>query len=96
MQTHFRREMTISHKDFMRLLPDALGTLPHTVDGTDIVAGDAGKRVEIRLAPEGERDLGSLELPVTCVDMDFSGYSQTEMDRFFERFDRYYRREGGG
>lgn len=93
--THVRREMSITHDDFLRTLPGAMGDIPHTVSGSRITSEEDGKRLEINLSPEGERDAGSLELPVTFVDMDFSGFSEQQVNEFFVRFDHYYQRGGG-
>jgi hypothetical protein len=93
--THVRREMSITHDDFLRTLPEAMGDIPHTVSGTRITSEEDGKRLEINLSQEDERDVGSLELPVTFVDMNFSGFSEQQINEFFKRFDRYYQRGGG-
>ena len=93
--THVRREMSITHVDFFRTFPDAMGNLPHDIEGTHITAHDGGKRLDINLSNEGERDVGSLELPVTFVDMDFSGFSEQEVDAFFVNWDKHFQRGGG-
>jgi hypothetical protein len=47
------------------------------------------------LSKETERDIGSFELPVTCVDMDFSGFSEQDLKAFFVNWDHHFQREGG-
>ena len=93
--THVRREMSITHVDFFRTFPDAMGNLPHDIEGTHITVHDGGKRLDINLSSEGERDVGSLELPLTFVDMDFSGFSEQEVDAFFVNWDQHFQRGGG-
>ena len=93
--TRVRREMSITHVDFFRTFPDAMGNLPYDIAGTHILAHDGGKRLDINLSNEGERDAGSLELPVTFVDMDFSGFSEQEVDAFFVKWDQHFQRGGG-
>ncbi len=92
---HIRREMTISHKDFMRHAANALGDLPYEMSERHISAGRGEKRLEIDLSAEGERDLGALELPVIWVDMNFSGYSEQEIEDFLVSWDQYFQTAGG-
>lgn len=88
------REMGLSHGEFLRTLPEVLGTVPQPVDGVIAVAS-GGKRLTIRLAPETRRRLGALTLPVTRVELAFDGYTEEETARFLERFERAYHRAGG-
>lgn len=93
--THVRREMSITHTDFLRTFPEAMGDMPHDIDGTHITARDGGKRLDINLSNESERDIGSLELPRTFIDMDFSGFSEQEINAFFVTWDHHFQRGGG-
>lgn len=93
--SHIRREMTISHKDFMRTAANALGDLPYDMSERHISAGRDEKRLEIDLSAEGERDLGALELPVIWVDMKFSGYSEQEIEDFLVCWDQHFQTSGG-
>ena len=94
--THVRREMSISHVDFMRTFPDAMGELQHEIDGKKITAHEGNKYLEINLSNERVLDLGSLELPLTFVDMDFSGFNEQEINAFFINWDHHFQRSGGG
>ncbi len=93
--THVRREMSITHDDFLRTFPEAMGDMPYDVDGPKITAHDGGKRLEIKLSNESERDVGSLELPLTFIDMDFSGFNEQEINAFFVNWDHHFQRSGG-
>jgi len=95
--THVRREMSISHEDFLRTFPKAMGDMSYDIDDKhrQITGHDDGKQLEIKLSNEGERDIGSLELPVTFVDMDFSGFNEQEIDAFFINWDLNFQRIGG-
>lgn len=88
------REMSLSHGEFLRTLPEVLGAAPRPVEGV-IAVESGGKRLTIRLAPEASRRLGALTLPVTRVALTFDGYTEEEMARFLERFERAYHRAGG-
>ncbi len=71
--------------------------MPYDIDDRHrrITGHDDGKQLEIKLSNEGERDTGSLELPVTFIDMDFSGFNEQEIDAFFVNWDLNFQRIGG-
>ncbi len=88
-------EMTISHAEFFRTLPAAMGALPYVVDGSEVSAVQDTRRLTIKLSPEGRRNFGPIPLPVTHVELGFDGYSAEEAQAFLARFHSYYRRGGG-
>jgi hypothetical protein len=94
--SHVEYEMSISHKTFLRTLPDVLGNVPFNVEGQVIEARWPDRSLKIRLSPEGERDLGQLELPVTIVTLDFQSFSEEQKSQFLERFHEHYMRGAGG
>ena len=87
--------MSISHADFLRLLPRALGGLEFetVAGGFEARSGDA--RIRIRLGPERTQRFASLELPLTEVRISLSGFAAGEAEAFMNRFDLAYRRGGG-
>ena len=89
----FSREMSISHADFLRTLSAAEELGPFQIDG-DLIQIN-GSRITIRLLPEGERHIASLRLPQTTVEFRFEGCDAAEVERFMERFQRYFQRGGG-
>ncbi|HYA19081.1 MAG TPA: hypothetical protein VEG25_00310 [Burkholderiales bacterium] len=90
-----KREMAISHADFLRTLPSALNNKRYALNGDKITLQSENRTLQIFLSPEFSRQLGSVSLPVTHVEFVFSGYSAPEVDRIIERFEMYYRRGGG-
>lgn len=89
------RDMAVSHADFHRTLPAALGRRPVTgVDGT-VTLEDRGRKVTIELGPEQTRTLGQIVLPLTHVRIAFTGYEEGDVKVFLDRFDAYFRRGGG-
>ncbi|MDE0154479.1 MAG: hypothetical protein OXS28_02610 [Gammaproteobacteria bacterium] len=89
------REMSITHKDFFRLLPRAVNGAPVTRMGNQAdIATEAG-RVKITLAPESIRKLGLMEFPVTPVSIEFDGFNPADQTAFLSRFDLAYQRGGG-
>jgi hypothetical protein len=91
----FAREMGISHAEFFRTLPAAIGHRPYTVSDNTVVITDATRQAQIQLSAEGERKLGSLRLPSTTVSFSFSGYTRSEVERFMVQFDLCFQRGGG-
>jgi hypothetical protein len=93
--THVKREMSITHVDFLRTFPEAMSDMPYDIAGKRITAHDGGKRLEINLSSEFEQDVGSLELPLTFIDLGFSGFSEPEINAFFVNWDHHFQRSGG-
>lgn len=95
-QSQVRYEMSTRHESFMRTLPDVLEGASYNVIGSVIEAKWPDRALTIRLSPEGERDMGSLELPMTVVTLDFQGFSEEQQSRFLECFREHYQRGAGG
>jgi hypothetical protein len=89
------RRMGLSHADFLRSLPSAVGGLPWRQEGGRILVEDPPGRIEIRLGPEGRHTLGALALPQTEVAMRFEGLTAEARERFLRRFDLALQRGGG-
>ena len=90
------KEMGVSHREFFRILPRVLAGVAHAIEGRRIVAESAGRRLEIQLSEEGERRLSPVvAMPVTRVELDFSGYSEAERSAFLARFEREFFKGGG-
>jgi hypothetical protein len=89
------KEMSISHKDFFRILPKALEGSDYRIAGNRIIAGSGDRRLEITLSEETQRRIALLTLPVTHVRLDFIGYGANEAATAIARFDRGFQRGGG-
>lgn len=87
--------MGLSHAEFLRSLPAAIGDMDCRVEGPNIQISESERRVEIQLGPERHRRLGSLVLHQTRVSLRFEGFSEEERARFLRRFDLAYQRGGG-
>lgn len=90
-----RREMGVSHAEFLRILAGVPGCENHAVGENIISIGNGEKQVQIHLSPEKERRLGALRLPSTMVEMIFSGHGEAEAERFLATLDNHFRRGGG-
>lgn len=91
----FVKEMGISHREFFRILPKALGSSDYKGAGNRIRFGNAARYLEIEVSPEGERRIASVRLPVTRVSLVFHGYGAAEIAEALDRFDVHFRRGGG-
>ena len=90
-----RREMTITHADFFRLLPKALRNRNFTVSGERIVIDDPAGMVEISLSPEKIKQIAALSLPVTVIEFVFRGFLPDQVESFMTSFDLSYQKGGG-
>jgi len=79
----------------LRKLTNALGRYDHEVKDGQIVVDDRGHRVIIELTYTGDREVGSLDLPMTRVDYAFEGHSQEEMNEFMSDLSQHMVRTGG-
>ena len=89
------KEMSISHNDIFRILPNALDGADYRIDGNRVIAGTGNRRLEITLSDETQRRIALLILPVTHVRLDFIGYREDEAAAALARFDRGFQRGGG-
>jgi hypothetical protein len=94
--THtIKREMTITHADFFRILPKALKNIKYEVSENRVAITDTEKRLEIMLSPESSRSIGALRLPVTILEFCFEGYSAEQTEKFLRQFDMSFHKGGG-
>ena len=93
--TRLTREMSITHKDFFRLLPRAVNGAPVTRQGNQADIATGAGRVKITLAPETTKKLGMMEFPVTRVSIELSDFTPAGQAAFLARFDLAYQRGGG-
>jgi len=91
----YEREMTITHKDFLRLLPKAINGLDYQISGDQIDIVDVDRSIKISLARESIRKIASLALPMTLVRIEFRDFSETESLKFMSRFNLAYQKGGG-
>ena len=86
----FEREITITHRDFFRILPKVLKSyLYQQHENVISVILDEGE-VVIILAEERLREIVSLSLPVTNITFQIKNVAKKLKKGFFEQFDRTY------
>lgn len=89
----FDKEMAITHRDFVRLLPRALGHADFELVGDTISLVDGAKSLEITLSEESERRIALVALPVTFVRFAFTGYDDAASE--MAHIDFHFQRGGG-
>ena len=95
MPVIYKREMTITHKEFLRLLPKALNGLSYQQDENQILVKDGDGLIRITLSEESIRKIASLSLPTTFVHIELTGYRESGAEKFMSRFDLAYQKGGG-
>lgn len=93
--TTLSREMGLTHAEFFRTLPSAMGATSYRVDGDRVFAEDNNRRLIIRLDAQQERRIALLHIPYTWVHFDFEGYQPQEIDAFMAYFESRFQRGGG-
>lgn len=88
-------EMEGSLKECLRELSTALGHKDFQIQGDQVVVNDGGKKLVIDLVYEGDRKLGSLDLPMTQVNYEFTGYSDDEVKDLMAHLSEHMQRGGG-
>lgn len=86
------KEMALTRAEFLRLLPGAVDGAAWRDEG-DVV--HVGETVAITLEPLPPRRLGLFAIPVMRVTLTFSGWTETEVRAFVQRFDRAFQKGGG-
>ena len=88
-------EMGLTPKMFADTLPAA--TQPYQIQSSPLhyVLHLEQLTAEIQLTPLADRVIASLSLPVTRVDIAFTGHTEEQVTAFMDRFMRYFHRGGG-
>ena len=89
------RDMALTHKDFFRILPRAMGSHTYTTDANGVDAQVAGGTVRIDIGSQQLRKIALMEVPWCRVDFRATGVSAAQFKEFSEHFHRYFQRGGG-
>jgi len=87
--------MGLTHADFFRLLPTAMGEHPFRVDGMSVHGEVHNGTVTITLGAQQERRIALMRIPHAAVSFHFRGVTQAEQAAFKEYFDLRFQRGGG-
>lgn len=93
----YTRIMCITHVDFLRSLLPLKKFYHYQIDNeaNQILFKDDQRIIQIQLGTEEQVELGSLRMPSTEVTFTFRGFTPTERELFWSRFDLCFRRGGG-
>jgi zona occludens toxin (predicted ATPase) len=95
MMCDFVRELGLTHAEFYMFLRPAIAPRTFTVENDRVHIEDGERTLDIELGAQRYRSIGSLQLPYVEARFTFSGFSETERERFMARFERYFQRGGG-
>jgi hypothetical protein len=90
------REVEGTVAEYLREIPGALGHMDFEVRGNRVIGHSDQGTVVINLTYEGERHFGSLDLPLTNVEIICLGYTDAQAEEFLKHYDARMLRGGGG
>ena len=91
-----QKQMGITHAEFMRLLPRALGSDDYTINGKVIdYSPKPDASFNIQLGTESVRQIALMKIPTMPVTLTIVGISDDQRAAMLLRFDRAYQRGGG-
>lgn len=91
----YSREMGLTHDDFWRLLPRAMGEHAYERQGDHVHATVNDGSLKIHLGPTLERKIALLRLPYSVVSFRFEGVREAQQMAFKTHFDLHFQRGGG-
>lgn len=94
-QIAYSREMGLTHDDFWRLLPKAMGEHRYDVQGDVVHAIVYDGTLKITLGPTQERRIALLRLPYSEVSFEFNDVAEEQQQAFKTHFDLHFQRGGG-
>lgn len=94
-QIAYSREMGLTHADFWRLLPRAMGNHSYAVVGNRVLANVDNGKLEITIGPPLERRIALMCIPYSVVSFTFDGVSEAQQKAFKAHFDLHFQRGGG-
>ena len=94
-EERFSKEMGVSHEDFFRLLPRAMGDIPYRIDGMNVTGELGSGTVSIKLGEQQVRRIALMAIPYAEVGFVFDGVAENERTDFMRYFDLRFQRGGG-
>ena len=87
--------MALTHADFFRIIPKALGGKDFETTGAKVTFNEGDKRLEISIGAERTRKIALMEIPALDVRLEFSGYTDAEREAALDLFDFNFQKGGG-
>jgi len=91
----FSKEMGVTHADFFRLLPRAMGDTPYTIQGMKVLGELPGGSITIELGEQQVRRIALMAIPYAEVSFAFNGIDEEARTGFMKYFDLRFQRGGG-
>jgi hypothetical protein len=91
----YSREMGLTHNDFWRLLPRAMGEHAYEILDNTVHAKVHGGTLRIDLGEIQERRIASVRLPYAVVSFQFNDIAASDQQVFKAHFDLHFQRGGG-
>ncbi len=87
--------MGLTHADFYRLLPKAMGEHAYQLTGRTVLASLFDGTLKIELGEQQIRRIALLAIPFAEVSFAYRGITTAQEKTFKAHFDLYFRRGGG-
>ena len=91
----YTRSMAVTHKDFFRILPNAIGDHPYRIEGQTVTISVDDGVVKITIGPEQVRKIALMVIHHCDVEFSYSKLTQEQYDEFKRHFELRYQRGGG-
>jgi len=91
----YSRDMGLTHADFYRLLPAAMGPHTYRIEGDTVHGQIHDGTVKIRIGAQQERRIALMRIPFAQVSFLFQGVTREQQETFKANFDLRFQRGGG-
>lgn len=91
----YSSEMAVTHKDFFRILPRAMGETDYTINGNQVSGKLHEGSVDIVIGEQQERKIALMRVPYCHITFTYRNLSEESITDFRNRFELYFRRGGG-
>ena len=90
-----KKEMALTHDDFFRIIPRALGAENFDRTATGIFLEEGDKRLQITIGIERMRKIALMEISACDVRLEFFAYTEADRETALDLFDRMFQKGGG-
>ena len=92
---HYSSELGITHSDFFRYLPKAMGEHAYQINGNTVHGKVYAGTVDISIGEQQERRIALMCIPFARVSFVFRGVTNEQYQAFKNHFDLRFQRGGG-
>ena len=91
----YSSEMAVTHKDFFRILPRAMGDTSYEINGNQVSGKLHSGTVNIVIGEQQERRIALMRVPYCHITFSYENLGEDKITEFRNRFELYFRRGGG-